>query len=45
VIPRAGGESPGRTAGALVLVALPQETARTVAQASVSSFLSVVLTR
>jgi Flp pilus assembly protein CpaB len=44
-IPRAGEESPGLTAGALVLVALPQETARTVAQASVSSFLSVVLTR
>ena len=44
-IPRTGAESPGLTAGALVVVGLPDMTAQTVAQASVTSFLSVVLTR
>jgi Flp pilus assembly protein CpaB len=44
-IPRAGDESPGLTTGALVVLGLPDGTAETVAQASVSSFLSVVLTR
>lgn len=44
-IPRAGEESPGLTNGALVVVGLPDETAQAVAQASVSAFLSVVLTR
>jgi hypothetical protein len=44
-IPRTGAESPGLTAGALVVVGVPDVTAQTVAQASVTSFLSVVLTR
>jgi Flp pilus assembly protein CpaB len=44
-IPRPGEESPGLTNGALVVVGLSPETAQTVAQASVSAFLSVVLTR
>jgi Flp pilus assembly protein CpaB len=44
-IPRTGAESPGLTAGALVVVGLPDMTAQNVAQASVTSFLSVVLTR
>ena len=44
-IPRPGEESPGLTNGALVVVGLAPETARTVAQASVSAFLSVVITR
>ncbi len=44
-VPRAGEESPGLTTGALVVVGLPDATARSVAQASVSAFLSVVLTR
>ncbi len=44
-IPRPGEESPGLTNGALVVVGLSPETARTVAQASVSAFLSVVITR
>jgi hypothetical protein len=43
-IPRSREESPGLTNGALVVVGLPDDTVRTVAQASVSSFLSVVLT-
>ena len=44
-IPRVREQSPGLTNGALVLVGLPDDAARTVAQASVSRFLSVVLTR
>ena len=44
-IPRAGAESPGLTTGALVVVGVPDVTVQTVAQASVTSFLSVVLTR
>ncbi len=44
-IPQPGEESPGLTNGALVVVGLPDEGAQAVAQASVSSFLSVVLTR
>jgi Flp pilus assembly protein CpaB len=43
-IPRPGEESPGLVTGALVVLGLPEAEARTVAQASVSSFLSVVLT-
>jgi Flp pilus assembly protein CpaB len=43
-IPRADAESPGLTTGALVVVGLPDDAALTVAQASVSTFLSVVLT-
>jgi Flp pilus assembly protein CpaB len=43
-IPRPGEESPGLTNGALVVLGLPEATALTVAQASVSSFVSVVLT-
>ncbi|QWZ08324.1 hypothetical protein KRR39_00150 [Nocardioides panacis] len=44
-IPRAGPESPGLTSGALVVLGVPDLTAPTVAQASVTAFLSVVLTR
>jgi Flp pilus assembly protein CpaB len=44
-IPRAGSESPGLTTGALVVLGIPDGGAGTVAQASVTSFLSVVLTR
>lgn len=44
-IPLPGEESPGLTNGALVVVGLPAETAQAVAQASVSAFVSVVLTR
>jgi Flp pilus assembly protein CpaB len=44
-IPRTGPESPGLTTGALVVVGVPGATARAVAQASVTAFLSVVLTR
>jgi Flp pilus assembly protein CpaB len=43
-IPRAGAGSPGLTTGALVVLALPDATAASVAQASVASYLSVVLT-
>jgi Flp pilus assembly protein CpaB len=43
-IPRLHEESPGLTNGALVVVGLPDDAARIVAQASVSRFLSVVLT-
>jgi Flp pilus assembly protein CpaB len=43
-IPRDREESPGLTNGALVVVGLPNDSVRTVAQASVSSFLSVILT-
>ncbi len=45
-IPRASDDSPGLTnGGALVVVGVPDGTAGAVAQAGVSSFLSVVLTR
>lgn len=44
-IPAAQEETPGTGTGALVVLALPPSSARVVAQASVSSFLSVVLTR
>jgi Flp pilus assembly protein CpaB len=45
-IPRASDGSPGLTnGGALVVVGVPDGTAGAVAQAGVSSFLSVVLTR
>ena len=44
-IPRATEETPGLTTGALVVVGLPDSATGAVAQASVSSFLSVVLTR
>ena len=44
-IPQPGEDTPGLTNGALVVLGLPDGAARTVAQASVSSFLSVVLTR
>ena len=44
-IPRAGAESPGLTNGALVVLGIPDGAAETVAQASVTSYLSVVLTR
>ena len=43
-IPRPGEESPGLTNGALVVLGVPEGEAATVAQASVSAFLSVVLT-
>lgn len=44
-IPREGEQSPGLTSGALVVLGLPDASTTTVAQASVSAFLSVVLTR
>jgi Flp pilus assembly protein CpaB len=44
-IPRQGAEAPGLTNGALVVVGLGRDAARTVAQASVTSFISVVVTR
>jgi Flp pilus assembly protein CpaB len=45
-IPRATESSPGLTnGGALVVVGVPDDAAATLAQAGVSSFLSVVLTR
>jgi Flp pilus assembly protein CpaB len=44
-IPRPTDESPGLTNGALVVVGVPDDTARRVAQASVTSFLCVVVTR
>ncbi len=44
-IPRPREESPGLTTGALMVVAVGEEDARTVAQASVTAFLTVVLTR
>ena len=43
-IPRSGEADPGLTTGALVVVGLPAAGARHVAEASVSAFLSVVLT-
>lgn len=44
-IPREGGQSAGLTTGALVVVGVPGSATRSVAQASVTSFLCVVLTR
>ena len=44
-IPRPGADGTGLTNGALVVLGMPDASARTVAQASVASFLSVVLTR
>jgi Flp pilus assembly protein CpaB len=44
-IPRPGSEGAGLTNGALVVLGMPATSARTVAQASVGAFLSVVLTR
>ena len=44
-VPRADDSTPGLTNGALVVLGLPPSAARTVAQASVSSVLSVVLVR
>jgi Flp pilus assembly protein CpaB len=44
-IPRTPPEAPGLTAGALVVLGVPDGDARAVAQASVSAVLSVVLTR
>jgi Flp pilus assembly protein CpaB len=44
-IPQPRRETPGLTNGALVVLGLPDDTARTVAQASVAAFLSVVLKR
>ena len=44
-IPQSRPETPGLTNGALVVLGLPDDTARTVAQASVAAFLSVVLKR
>lgn len=44
-IPRTAPDAPGLTTGALVVLGVPAGDARAVAQASVSSFLSVVLTR
>lgn len=43
-IPRAGDESAGLTNGALIVVGLPRDAAGDLATASVSAFLSVVLT-
>jgi hypothetical protein len=44
-IPRTAPDGPGLTTGALVVLGVPAGDARAVAQASVSAFLSVVLTR
>jgi hypothetical protein len=44
-IPREGEQAPGLTNGALVVLGVPDPATRTVAQASVSAFLSVVITR
>ena len=45
-IPRGGDDDPGQTnGGALVVVGVPDTTAPDLAQAAVTSFLSVVLTR
>ncbi|HYO38611.1 MAG TPA: SAF domain-containing protein [Nocardioidaceae bacterium] len=44
-LPSSEEDSPGLGTGALVVLALPASSARQVAAASVSSFLSVVLTR
>ena len=44
-IPRAGDPSPGLTGGALLVLGLPEASVRTVAEASVTAFLSVVVVR
>ena len=44
-IPRESDQSPGLTNGALVVLGVPETATRIVAQASVSAFLSVVITR
>jgi Flp pilus assembly protein CpaB len=44
-IPREGEQAPGLTNGALVVLGVPDPATRSVAQASVSAFLSVVITR
>jgi len=44
-IPREGEQSPGLTNGALVVIGVPATATRSVARASVSAYLSVVLTR
>lgn len=44
-IPRESEQSPGLTNGALVVLAVSDTATRSVAQASVSAFLSVVITR
>jgi Flp pilus assembly protein CpaB len=44
-IPREDEQSPGLSTGALVVIGVPTTTSRRVAQAAVSSYLSVVLTR
>jgi Flp pilus assembly protein CpaB len=44
-IPRESEQSPGLTNGALVVLGVPDSATRSVAQASVSAFLSVVITR
>lgn len=43
-IPRESDQSPGLTNGALVVLGVPETATRAVAQASVSAFLSVVIT-
>jgi len=44
-VPRVPAQSPGLTTGALVVVGLPDPSVHAVVQASVSSFISVVLRR
>jgi len=44
-IPREDEQSPGLTSGALMVIGVPETATSKVAQASVSAFLSVVLTR
>jgi Flp pilus assembly protein CpaB len=44
-IPREDEQSPGLTTGALVVLGVPATASRKVAQAAVSAYLSVVLTR
>jgi hypothetical protein len=44
-IPRSLDGTPGITQGALVVLGLTDASARTAAQAAVSAYLSVVLTR
>ena len=44
-LPRESEQSPGLTNGALVVLGVPDAATRSVAQASVSAYLSVVITR
>jgi Flp pilus assembly protein CpaB len=44
-VPRTSTQAPGALTGALVLVGVPEQDATGLAQAAVSAFLSVVLTR